>query len=125
MTFLDRMAPDGTWYDSATTAETEEPIGMIVEVKPHVGHGNVLGVVGHWKAWFRGEWVAPEYSMLTLYPTSKLDQGGGGVALFSRMEWARSRLSEVFAKEKIENLRFKVSICLKCQGGKCECKLGE
>lgn len=113
MTFLDRMAPDGTWYDSTTTAEAEEPIGMIVEVQPHVEHhGGVVGVVGpYWKAWFRGEWVATEHpGMLAIYPTSKLDQGGGGVALFSRPEWARSRLGELWAEEKIKDLRWSVHI---------------
>jgi hypothetical protein len=51
---LDRMAPDGIWYDSTTTAESEEPIGYIVKILPK--HNTPpFPLDEHWNAYFRGE----------------------------------------------------------------------
>ena len=48
---LDRMAPDGSWYDSTTTSEAYEPIGFIVATRS----GRLRK---HWKAYFKGRLAA-------------------------------------------------------------------
>lgn len=56
---LDRMAPNGTWYDSALTAEAEEPIGYIVKIWRRVTGKDADCVLAeeHWNAYFKGEAV--------------------------------------------------------------------
>ena len=47
---LDRMSPNGTWYDSETTAESEEPIGIVIQVDVDPVIPLIL-----WRAYYRGE----------------------------------------------------------------------
>ena len=88
---LDRMSPNGTWYDSETTAEEEEPIGMVVPIER-----------GRWCASFQGKQL---YDWRIQYSAPYHIKG----MFAARETMCDSFLSYEDAREQVEWRRFLLS----------------
>ena len=90
---LDRMASDGTWYDSALTAEAEEPIGYIVKIWRHVTRKDMDCVLAeeHWNAYFKGEAVFVDDGPSVKFWSEEAARKAVG------WEWAKDRVKRLGA----------------------------